>query len=150
MAKSDKQFKEVSKQKIDKIASSPQFEAINIPFSEEMRTFFIFRWKGDSIVGILGSCQTNYQRNSSYPVTLDNGNTVEIFGNKLLHDIIRDNELIGSQVKIVYIGKQAGPWGRPRKIYRVYKDTGSVTPQVIEQRSEKHPYVNPKKVLKET
>lgn len=142
-------YKEVAKSKIDKIASSGAFlseEALN---ESTIRKFFIFRWRGDCIEGILGHPITNLRRNTSYPIELDDGDVIEIFGNKLLHDIIRDNELIGSRVKIVYIGKQTGPWGRPRKIYRAYKVKPTVTDSTKEVKSEKHNYINPNRIIKE-
>lgn len=113
---------EVGKKQVDKIVKMRNFE----PEVREHphRQFYIFRWQGDQIEGILGPPVTNYRRNTSYPIQLNDGNTVEIFGNKLLHSIIRENELIGSRVKIVYIGRQHNVWGRPAKVYRVYKVQG--------------------------
>lgn len=118
-----KEYKEVGKGKIDKIVKSGRFEVPQIEQTYDHRRFFIFRWPGDSIEGILGLKITNIKRNASYPIKLDNGEIVEFFGNKLLHSIIADNELIGSGVKIVYIGYQHLPGGglRARKIYRVFK-----------------------------
>ena len=113
---------EIGKKQIDKITKSRRFE----PERREppANKYFIFRWQGDDITGILGAPITNFRRNTSYPITKENGETVEIFGNKILHEIIRQNELIGSKVRIIYIGRQQIPHCRPRKIYRIYKITG--------------------------
>ena len=139
-----KEYKEVSKEKIDKIVKSGRFEAPKIEQTYEHRQFFIFRWPGDSIEGILGPQIFNNKRNSSYPICLDNGETKEFFGNKLLHSIIGDNELLGSRVKIIYIGYQHLPGGglRARKIYRVFK----VLPQITD--AEREMYPKPKKARK--
>lgn len=122
---------EIGKKTIDKITKSRQFE----PERREppQNKYFIFRWIDDEIAGILGSPITNFRRNTSYPITKDNGETVEIFGNKILHEIIRQNELIGAKVRIVYIGRQRIPRCRPRKIYRVFKITGVITETETEQ-----------------
>lgn len=128
---------EIGKSKVDRIVESRQFEP---EYREEpKREFRLFRWKGDQIEGILGAPITNFRRNTSYPITLDDGRTVEIFGNKLLHELIRKHELIGSKVRIVYIGRQQIPRCRPRKIYRVFKITGVFT----ESKTELH--AKPKK-----
>lgn len=119
--------KEVDKRKTDQIVKSPQFEPATKQGDYWKRHFFIFRWKGDQIEGILRGPITNLRRNTSYPIELDDGRTLEVFGNKLLHTIIKQNELIGSRVRIVYIGRQTIPHCRPRKIYRIFKITGVFT-----------------------
>lgn len=119
------QITELDKGKIDKIVKTRQFEPeIREPIN---RYFHIFRFKGDSITGILGPPVVNFRRNTSYPITKDDSSVVEIFGNKLLHETIRKHDLIGKKIRIVYIGRQHGPWGRPRKIYRVYVIAGVFT-----------------------
>jgi len=112
---------EVGKRYIDRIAGRRNFEPFEKPH-------FIFRKKGDSITGKLFGPITNYQRSTSYPILLDDGRTVEIFGNKLLHRLINKYELVGSRVRIVYIGRQHTNYGgHARKIYRVYKLKGIYT-----------------------
>lgn len=130
---------EIGKAKIDKITKSRQFE----PDHREppRNKYFIFRWQGDEITGFLGAPITNFRRNTSYPIEKENGEIVEIFGNKILHETIRENELIGSKVRIVYIGRQQIPHCRPRKIYRVFKITGIFT----ESETEMHKKTKVKK-----
>lgn len=99
------------------------------------RKFYIFHRIGESVEGILGHPITNIRRNTSYPLELTEevpgssyykkGDIVEIFGNKLLHSVIRDNDLINARVRIEYIGLQTIPgYGRQRKVFRVYKAVG--------------------------
>lgn len=120
-------IKEIAKAKTDQIVRSDGFEPASKESEYWKRHFFIFRWKGDQIEGALGSPITNLRRNTSYPIKLDDGRTLEIFGNKILHQTIRENELIGSKVRIIYIGRQQIPHCRPRKIYRIFKITGVFT-----------------------
>ncbi len=140
-----REYTEVGREKVQKIIKTRTFNAEEKELPK--RNFFIFRFKGDFVEGILGPPIVNYRRNSSYTVKLDDSYTIEIFGNKLLHDIIRENELVGSFVKIVYIGRQSGSWGRPRKIYRVYKVQGAFTNFDAEMVSDKHQYVSAANVL---
>ena len=114
---------EIGGRVIDRIVSKRTFE----PFLKPTigAEFFVFRRPGDEIEGIIGQPIVNYQRNTSYPIKLDDGRTVEIFGNRLLHRIIQKNELEHSRVRIVYIGREQTGYGKhSRKIYRVYKVTG--------------------------
>lgn len=112
---------EVGKEIVDDIIKQGTFEPFNKPPGDD-RDFFRFRVQGDQIKGFLGKPITNLRQSTSYPIKQDDGNTIEIFGNKLLHKIIRQNELIGEKVRIVYIGGQQIPHCRwPRKIFRVYK-----------------------------
>mgnify|MGYP000046713869 CR=1 FL=1 len=128
---------------IDRIVKSKGFEVPTPlgPGVEARRKFFIFRWPGDQIEGVLGQSIVNVRRNTSYPIKLTAriaggnnpddsdyykvGDVVEFFGNKMLHTVIRDNQLTGARVRIVYIGHQFLRFcGHPRKIFRVYKLSG--------------------------
>lgn len=123
----EKRYTEVAKDKIDRIVTSGNFDVPSPlgPGTAPERRFFIFRWPGDTVEGYLGKAVTNHRRNSSYPVETEKG-VIEIFANKLLHTIIRDNELVGSLVKIVMVGYRHVPHvTRAQKIYRVYKIAGS-------------------------
>ena len=112
---------EVGKKLVDHIISRRTFEPLDKP--QVGIEFFIFRQQGDSIEGtICGHAITNFRRSSSYPIKLDDGRIVEIFGNKLLHRIIERGELIFSRVRIQYIGREYTNFGgHARKIYRVYQ-----------------------------
>jgi len=122
---------------VDKIVGSEHFTLPSPlgPAVEARRKFYIFKRVGESIEGFLGAPIANVRRNTSYPLELtegiaDNpalkeGDTVEFFGNKLLHCVIRDNELIGARIRIEYIGHQFIPgYGRRRKVFRVFKAEG--------------------------
>lgn len=111
--------KEVSKELIDRLVKRRTFEPFNRP--RPRNDIFIFSKRGDEVSGWLGPPIANVMRNTSYMIKQDNGEVIEIFGNKLLHRIIRKNELVHQKVRIVYIGLQHTGRGRPRKIYRVYK-----------------------------
>lgn len=119
----------VNAEQIKKITRSRAFSQPQPVDRSFQNRFFIFRWPGDQIEGTLGPPITNYRRNTSYPVELpdaDGGGIKEIFGNKPLHETIRKNELIGSYVRIVYIGLQKVPTlARSRKIYEVWKISGT-------------------------
>ena len=111
--------REVSKELVDRIVDQRNFEPFNRP--KPYSDLRIFSKRGDEVVGFLGPPTANVMRNTSYTIKQDDGTFIEIFGNKLLHRIIRKNELVGQKVRIVYIGLQHTGRGRPRKIYRVYK-----------------------------
>jgi len=122
---------------VDRIVRGKGFDVPHVlgPGVEPARKFFVFRWPGDQIEGMLGPSIVNIRRNSSYPIKLTSkiagsdfykvGDVVEFFGNKMLHEVIRDNELIGACVRIIYVGRQFLPgYGKWRKVYRVYKPEG--------------------------
>jgi len=115
--------KEINSGHIDRIVATRTFE----PFERGRDGAEIFRFKrrGDELVGTLGRPITNLQNPTSYPIKLDDGKIVEFFGSRLLHKIIRDGELIGARIRIVFIGWQhTGYQSHKRKVYRVYKLTG--------------------------
>jgi len=121
---------EVVKETIDEIVRQPTFEPFDKP--GEDRDLFIFNQKGDELKGWLGKKIVNMQRSSSYPVKQDDGTVIEFFGTRLLHKIIRENDLIGQKVRIVFVGSQRMPHCRwPRKIYRVYKIKGDQTEEPV-------------------
>ena len=117
-----KDEKEIGKKAVDEIIRQPTFDPFNKPRLDPGRDFFIFNQRGDQLIGWLGKPIANLRRSSSYPIKQDDGTVIEFFGTKLLHKIIRKNDLIGQKVRIVFIGEQRMPHCRwPRKIYRVYK-----------------------------
>jgi len=112
---------EVGKEIVDDIIRQGTFEPFNKPPGDD-RDFFIFHERGDQVIGFLGAPITNLRRSTSYPIKQDDGTTIEIFGNRFVHQFIRQNEIIGQKVRIIYIGGQQMPHCRwPRKIFRVYK-----------------------------
>ena len=116
------QLEEVGGKTIDYIERSRTFEPWEKP--QVGVRFLIFKQKGEYVEGILGPPITNLRRATSYPI--DTGaETVEIFANRLLHRLIQKFELVGSRVRIVYIGRQFISYGgHMRKIFRVYKVKG--------------------------
>jgi hypothetical protein len=121
------ELEQVAGRTIDRIEQSRTFEPWNKP--QIGSRFFIFKQKGDFIQGILGQPITNFQRATSYPIEqIEDGEVVEIFANRLLHRIFQKHELIGTCVRVVYIGRQYIFYGgHARKIYRVYKVKGTIT-----------------------
>lgn len=110
--------REVGKNRIDRITKEPTFE----PDAKPIRGTRYHRWRktGESIVGeIVGDAIANVRRQSSWPILLDSGEVVEVFGNKTLHSQLRP--CIGEKVRIVWIGKKTTSWGHWKRIYRVYK-----------------------------
>ena len=110
---------EIGKEKIDKLTNRRTFEPWEKP-SCSCR-FYRFRIRGDTIEGKLGKGIPNFRQGTSYPLTLDNGETVEIVGNRILHSLIRQGELVGQRVRITFVGSEAYRAGHYRKIYRVFK-----------------------------
>jgi len=58
----------------------------------------------------------------------EDGEIIEIPANIMIRRIVEDNELIGSLVKIVFIGKKG-----QKKYYRVFKDTGTFYKNEVEK-----------------
>lgn len=104
------------------------------------RDFFYFHDYGDYLKGqLLGKrSNVNIGRGPSYLIRVEamrrDGVDVDIcpgkepveefFANKILQRTIEKNELIGSFVRIVYIGRQKTGFGHSAKIYDVFKVTG--------------------------
>ena len=111
--------KEICKATVDEIISRRTFE----PYSKPMVgcRFIRFKEPGESVAGRLGFPINNFQQCTSYPLVLDSGEVVEVVGNRLLHKQIREGELCGVRVEIVYQGLEWTRFGHRRKIYRVYK-----------------------------
>jgi len=100
--------------------------------------FFFFHYYGDYLKGQLLSKQKSYdiQRQPSYRIRVEamrqDGAEVlgvkdqveEFPGNRQLQRVIDKNELIGSTIRIVYIGRQKTRFGHSAKIYDVFKITG--------------------------
>lgn len=111
--------KEICKDQVDGIISRRTFE----PYSKPTIGCRFMRLKnpGENIIGQLGFPIRNFRQGTSYPLQLDNGEVVEIVGNRLLHKQIREGELCGQRVEIVYQGSEYTHYGHWRKVYRVFK-----------------------------
>jgi len=111
---------EIGKETIDRIVSQPTFNLYDQP--QVGARFFIFKQKGQELIGrLVGRSIVNVRRNSSWPIELDNGEVVEIFANKTLHNQLKKCDLF-TRIRIVYIGIEHTTWGQPKKIFRVYKE----------------------------
>jgi len=112
---------EICKETIDKIEKSRTF---NPPKNSQTGNRIVrLQEPGESIIGFLGWPITNFHEATSYPIKLESGEIVEILGNRLLHKQIREGDLCGQKVEIVYQGRdyKHGTGGHYRKVYRVYK-----------------------------
>lgn len=160
MAKKPQKLEQVAKKIVDRLKASPRF--YSIPKTATGDDFFIFRRAGDMLYGILygkhsqvGVARSCSYRMMAYEAKQDgkkiplgpDGKIVEFPGCALLQRIIDNpkNDLRGSLVKIVYIGrlKKSRGVGRSMKIFEVYKDKGTITPnlqrlQPKTKRSKKH------------
>jgi len=114
-----KNEREIGAATIDRITNTVQFNFFDRP--QVGIRFHIFRQKGEELVGqLVGGPFVNLRRNSSWAIKLDTGEVVEIFGNKTLHNQLKEAGLF-SRIRIVYIGYEANVFRYPKKIYRVYK-----------------------------
>lgn len=111
--------KEICKKLVDRLVSRRTFEPFDKP-SVGCR-FIRFRIRGESVTGQLGFPIANFQQCTSYPLRLDNGELVEIVGSRLLHKQIREGDLCGRRVKVIYQGRDFTHAGHHRKIYRVFQ-----------------------------
>jgi len=119
-AKPDKPMvTEVCKDEIDEITERRTFQPWDKP-TVGCR-FHRFREIGETIEGKLGFQIRNFRQATSYPLELDNGETVEILGNRILHKLIRVGELCGQRVRIIFIGKEAVWGGHYRNVFRAFK-----------------------------
>lgn len=112
---------EILKEQIDKVKKRRTF---NPPTNSQTGNRIIrLKTIGETIIGFLGWPIINFQEGTSYPIQLESGEVIEIIGNKLLHKQIREGELCGQKVEIVYQGKDYyhGGIGHYRKVYRVFK-----------------------------
>jgi len=110
---------EIKKSLIDRITNRRTFEPFDKP-TVGCR-FIRFRQRGQEVAGYLGFPIVNFRHSTSYPIKLDSGEIVEIVGNRLLHKQIRDGELCGQRVKIVYQGRDFTHAGHYRKVFRIFK-----------------------------
>jgi len=114
-----KNEREIGKSTIDRIVRKPTFNFYDRP--QVGARFFIFKNRGDQLEGqIIGRSIVNVRRSSSWPIRLDTGEIVEVFGNKTLHNQLKDAGIY-SRVRIVYVGIEQTQFGHPKKIFRVYQ-----------------------------
>jgi len=116
--------------------------------------FFYFHEYGDYLKGQLLSKVNNedIKRQASYQIRIEAmrrdgaevpvvaGQVEEFPGNRQLQRVIDKNELIGSTIKIVYIGRQKTRFGHSAKIYDVFKIIGILSEKEIRQDGSKRKY----------
>lgn len=128
------------------------------------REFFYFHEYGDYLKGQLLGRRSNINigRGPSYRIRVEamtrDGEEVEIvpdnepieefFANKMLQRTLEKNELIGSIVRIVFIGKQKTAYGHSAKIYDVFKVTGISQEREKRQDGSKRKYKKNRKAAK--
>ena len=116
---------------------------------------FYFRAIGDYVKGFLISRQTivlthcrqviykmNVQamRQDGEDVPVEDDQVVEFPGLKHLRRIIDKNELIGSLIRIVYIGREKTGLGHSAKVFDVFKDVGVTSRKESYQDGSKRKY----------
>ena len=112
---------EILKETIDRITKTRTF---NPPINSQTGNRIVrLKTIGESVIGFLGWPITNFREGTSYPLQLESGEIIEVIGNALLHKQIKQGDLCGQKVEIVYQGRDYihGFRGHYRKVYRVYK-----------------------------
>ncbi len=136
LTKPRKNEKLLGKRTLQKTVESPDF--YTKAYTDDGRFFFYFNNLGDFVKGrLLGKrANADVHRSNSYRMELcelnvngknvpvDYNEIVEFFANRQLQRTIDRNELIGSLVRIAYIGKKKTRFGHYQKVYAVYKDLG--------------------------
>lgn len=116
---------------------------------------FYFRAIGDYVRGFLLSRKTlvlTYRKQVIYKmkvqemrqdgedVPVEDDRIVEFPGLKYLRRVIDKNELIGSLIRIVYIGRQKTGLGHSAKVFEVFKDLGVTSRKESYQDGSKRGY----------
>jgi hypothetical protein len=129
--------KEVGKDITERIVHSKYFR--QPPLAQSGRPFFVFIRPGDFLKGELIGKSGNKAlfRSTAYAVKVEaakqggehidvvDGQIEEFCGNAQVQRIIKNNQLMHSIIRIVYIGKFRMPKGlHPMKVYRVFKEVG--------------------------
>lgn len=118
--KSTNSRREIGKGYVDRIVKSRTFEPWYHKPIAGCR-FWRPKQQGDKIQGLIFEPVVNFRQSTSYPVELDNGEKVEVVGNKQLHHLIKQADCFGQRVEIIYCGRQYLINGHYRKIYRLFK-----------------------------
>lgn len=135
-----KVFDEVKSGYADRLVKDDRFETVGSgnDGASRRRRAYIFRWPGDRLEGwLVAGPIVNTRRNASYVIETDEGEDVEFYGNKQLHECLRD--LRGKYIRVEYVGWQRLPrCAKPRKVYRVYevKGLGILSPQALDEKTK--------------
>ena len=121
----------------DKAIKDPDFrpaEAHVPKYCSQADRWFIFSQDQAVLEGYLAAGPiTNHRRNSSYVLETHAGETVEFYGNRLLHALIRHGDAVGKWVKIEFVGtRHIRGYARQQKVYRLWIDKGTVNPKLSE------------------
>jgi len=153
LSKPRKTEQRIDKSALEKIVESEGFYTTQK--TSDGRDLFYFYEYGDYLKGFLISRQTgkftNYKavtykmkvqemRQDGADVPVEDGQIVEFPALKYLQRTIDKNELIGSLIRIVYIGRQKTGKGHSAKIFDVFKDVGVASRKEIYQDGSKRKY----------
>ena len=152
LSKPGKNEKRIGEEDLRKILKSDDFYT-----TVETRSgtkFFYFHDYGDYLKGQLLTKQHNddIKRQASYRIRVEamrqdraevrvvTGLVEEFPGNRHLQRVLDKNELIGSTIRIVYIGRQKTSFGHSAKIYDVFKISGISSEKESRQNGSKRGY----------
>lgn len=111
--------KEIGKNYVDRIEKSRKFEPLDKP--QIGARYWLPKQRGESIRGVISNPIQNIRRQSSYPIVLESGEIIEVFGNKQLHTLINKSDVMHQLVEIEYRGRQFTYAGHYRRIFRLHK-----------------------------
>lgn len=152
LEKPHKNERRIGEESLKKIIETDTFYTKH--FTPAGRDFFYFHDYGDYLKGQLLGKHSNAHigRSASYRIKVEamrrggvevpvaEGHIEEFFANRILQRTIFKNELIGSTVRIVYIGRQKTAFSHSAKIFDVFKVTGVFTEKESYQDGSKRKY----------
>ena len=153
LSKPGKNEKRIGESSLKKVVESDAFYTKNIIAQDG--DIFYFHQYGDYLKGFLISRQNRTTRD--YPmvtykmkvqemrqdgedVPVKDNQVVEFPGLKYLRRVIDKNELLGSLIRIVYIGREKTGLGHSAKVFDVYKDVGVASRKETYQDGSKRKY----------
>ncbi len=154
LEKPGKNEKRIGEDDLKKIIESDGFYTKDQAKTRSGTTFFYFHEYGDYLKGQLLSKMKSddIKRQASYRIKVEamredggevrvvEGQVEEFPGNRQLRRVIDKNELIGSTIRIVYIGREKTRFGHSAKIYDVFKITGISSERESRQDGSKRKY----------
>lgn len=154
LEKPRKNEQRIGEDDLKKIIESDDFYTKDQAKTKTGTPFFFFHEYGDYLKGQLLSKQKSIdiKRQASYRIRVEAmrqdgaevpvvaGQVAEFPGNRQLQRVIDKNELIGSWIKIVYIGREKTRFGHSAKIYDVFKITGISSEKESRQDGSKRKY----------
>lgn len=153
LSKPRKNEKRIGGDALKEVVESDEFYTMQ-KVSEGSEIFY-FRAIGDYLKGFLITRQTlvlthrkqviykmkaQEIRQDGEDVPVKDDQVVEFPGLKYLRRVIDKNELIGSLIRIVYIGREKTGLGHSAKVFDVFKDLGVISRKEIYQDGRKRKY----------